>query len=80
MLHSTHTRSRQTRMARPQLYLDKEHGWLAGVCAGIGRSLRVDPDMVRVTAVIAALFMPKVVIAAYLLCWLLLDRRLTTDA
>lgn len=62
-----------------ELRLDKQRGWLAGVCAGIGRSLQIDPDIVRVVTVIAGLFTPKLIIAAYLVCWLILDRRQPDD-
>jgi phage shock protein C len=67
------------RTFRAELKLDKQRGWLAGVCAGIGRCLAIDPDIVRVATVIAALFLPKFVIAAYLLCWLVLDRHQARD-
>lgn len=69
------SRFHSTDLNLDKLRLDKQRGWLAGVCAGIGRSLRIDPDIVRVSTVIAALFMPKLIIAAYLVCWLILDRR-----
>lgn len=68
-----------SRYPRAELRLDKQRGWLAGVCAGIGRALAMDPDVVRVATVITALFLPKFVIAAYLLCWLILDRRQPGD-
>ncbi|MBM4204673.1 MAG: PspC domain-containing protein [Gammaproteobacteria bacterium] len=68
-----------SRTVRAEPKLDKQRGWLAEVCAGIGRSLSVDLDVVRVATVIAALFIPKFVIAAYLLCWLVLDRREARD-
>lgn len=58
---------------RFNLYLDKRNGWIAGVCAGIARRLRVDPAIVRVAVIVTGLFLPKLVIAAYLIAWLVLD-------
>jgi len=61
---------------RLNLYLDKSNGWTAGVCAGIARRTSLDVAVVRVVAIIAALFLPKLTIAAYLIAWLVLDDRL----
>ncbi len=61
------------RRMRSALMVDKRNGWIGGVCAGIARSSRTDPTVVRVAVVIVGLFFPKLVIAAYLLAWLVLD-------
>ena len=61
--------------SRINLYLDKRNGWVAGVCAGIANRLSIDPAIVRVAAIVAGLFLPKPVIAAYLIAWLVLDER-----
>lgn len=53
--------------------LDKANGWLAGVCAGLAGALRLDPALVRVAFVVAALFAPTPVIAVYLIAWVVLD-------
>lgn len=58
---------------RRRLRLDPRHGWIAGVCAGIANYLNTDPAIVRVAVVVAGLFLPKIVIAAYLVAWLVLD-------
>ena len=58
---------------RFRIRLDKDLGWIAGVCAGIARALDTDPAFIRVGAVIAALFFPKLTIAAYLIAWVFLD-------
>ncbi|MDA1076344.1 MAG: PspC domain-containing protein [Proteobacteria bacterium] len=58
-----------------RLYLDKKNGWLAGLCAGIATYFAIDPAFVRVGVVVTALFFPKLVIAAYLVGWLLIDER-----
>ena len=60
---------------RAQFTLDHKQGWALGVCAGLARSLRLEPTVVRVFTVVAALFFPKVTIAAYLVLWLVLDNR-----
>lgn len=58
---------------RKRITLDSREGWIAGVCAGIARYLDTDPAFVRVAVIIAALFMPKLTAAAYLIAWLVLD-------
>lgn len=58
---------------RKRITLDSREGWIAGVCAGIARYLDTDPAFARVAVIIAALFMPKLTAAAYLIAWLVLD-------
>ena len=53
--------------------LDKENGWIAGVCAGFARAFGTDPAFVRVGVIVTALFLPKLTIAAYLIAWVVLD-------
>lgn len=60
---------------RRRFHLNRKQGWLAGVCAGVADTLRTDPAFIRVGFVVAALFMPKVAIAVYLIAWILLDER-----
>ena len=60
---------------RKQLYLDRNHAWLFGVCAGLANYCRTDPAIVRVGAVVSGLFMTKLTIAIYLVAWLILDNR-----
>lgn len=57
---------------RRYLTLDSDNAWLAGVCAGAARALRTDPVLVRTGFVVCGLFMPRVVLAVYLVAWLLL--------
>ena len=66
-----YTRARR----RLDLYLDKNNGWIAGVCAGIARRIGIDVAIVRVGAIVTGLFLPKLVIGAYLIAWLVLDER-----
>ena len=58
---------------RANIRLDSRNGWLAGVCAGIANHFETDPAIVRVGVIVTGLFLPKLVIAAYLIAWLLLD-------
>jgi phage shock protein PspC (stress-responsive transcriptional regulator) len=58
---------------RANIRLDSRNGWLAGVCAGIANYFETDPAIVRVGVIVTGLFLPKLVIAAYLIAWLLLD-------
>ena len=58
---------------RSGLHLDKKNGWIAGVCAGLANYFDTDPAIVRVAVIVTALFLPKIVIAVYLVAWLLLD-------
>ena len=61
--------------ARDHLELDYGRRWIGGVCAGCANYFGFDPALVRVGTVVTALFFPKIVIAAYLIAWLVLDRR-----
>ena len=60
---------------RSRLHRDKKSGWIAGVCAGLANYFDTDPAFVRVGVIVTALFLPKIVIASYLVSWLLLDER-----
>jgi len=64
----------RTRLAR-----DTHNGWLGGVCAGFGRALNIDPRFLRAGVVIAAVFAPKIVIAAYVVAWILLPAQDVID-
>jgi phage shock protein PspC (stress-responsive transcriptional regulator) len=60
---------------RTKWHLDKDNGWIFGVCAGLANCLHTDPAIVRVGVAVAGLFFPKIVIATYLVAWLILDDR-----
>lgn len=66
---------RYTAAERRRLGLDAQEGIIGGVCAGIARAISVDVSWVRVATVIAAIFLTKITVAAYLVAWLVLDRR-----
>ena len=57
---------------RRRLARDTHNGWLGGVCAGLGRTFNIDAKFLRAGLVILAVLSPKVVIAAYLVAWILL--------
>ena len=60
--------------------IDKDRGWVFGVCAGLANCLHTDPAIVRVGVLVAALFFPKLMIASYLVVWLILDDRLILNS
>ena len=60
---------------RGRLARDHEAGWIAGVCAGVGRYFNIDPAFVRVGFVVGAVFYWKIALAAYIIAWILLPAR-----
>ena len=64
----------QLERLRSSLVRDRR-GWIGGVCAGLANFMNIDPTIVRVATLVAAIVFPKIVIASYLIAWLLLDRR-----
>jgi signal transduction histidine kinase/phage shock protein PspC (stress-responsive transcriptional regulator) len=59
-----------TASSREPLRRDRAHGHIAGVCAGLGRHLRVDPLVVRI-AFVAAATAGGLGIVLYALAWVL---------
>ena len=57
---------------RANLARDRKAGWIGGVCAGMARYFNIDPAFIRVALVVAAIFAWKVVLAAYVVAWMLL--------
>ena len=60
---------------RTSLARDRKDGWIAGVCAGTARYFDIDPAFFRVALVVAAIFSWKIVLAAYIVAWILLPNR-----
>jgi phage shock protein C len=58
-----------------RLELDRTNGMIIGLCAGLGRYFNVDVTWVRIGGIIAAVFLTKAAIAAYVIGWLVLDDR-----
>ena len=63
----------KTKIHLDNIYLDKDNSWVFGVCAGIGKAYNLAPQLVRVCAIISALFFMKLTISAYLVAWLAFD-------
>ena len=59
------------------LYRDKRHGKLGGVCAGIAHKMGVEPWLVRVLAVTCLIFTSFLTLIFYIAAWLLLDDKST---
>ena len=57
-----------------QLTRSRDDKWIAGVCGGIGRYTGVDPNLVRIAAVVLAVVGVGTVIIAYLIAWALMPR------
>ncbi len=55
-----------------RLRRDRAEGWLGGVCAGIARTLGIDPAFVRVGFVVAAVCFTKITLGAYIVAWILM--------
>lgn len=54
-----------------QLARSTSNRWVGGVCAGLADYLRIDPTVVRVLTVVAALFSVGAVGLAYVIAWIL---------
>jgi signal transduction histidine kinase len=61
-----------------ELRRDPEHGMVAGVCAGLGRHLDIDPLLLRI-AFAAMSFASGVGIVAYVLAWILVPAAESSD-
>ena len=60
------------------LYLDRENGWLFGVCAGIAERFGVDLNVLRLLVALAAVLVTVPTLVAYgLAAFVLEDRPLT---
>ena len=62
-----------TRRPRRRLARDRSNAVAAGVCAGLGRRLGIDPVIVRIAFVIAAIATRGGAVAAYVLLWVFMD-------
>lgn len=60
---------------RQRLARDRRNGWIAGVCAGVGRHFGVDPVFLRVAFVVACVFAWKIALVTYVVAWMLLPLR-----
>lgn len=54
---------------RRALEREPRDGWIAGICAGLGRYFHLDPSLVRIVAVFGLLTLTSTTIIAYLIAW-----------
>jgi phage shock protein C len=66
------TRNAYCTQPYPRLSRPREDRKLAGVCAGVARYLGVDVTLVRLIAVLLALWPPGVGLIAYLVAWIVM--------
>lgn len=59
----------------PRFLRETDQAYLGGVCAGIGRGLRIRAIGVRVVVAIAAVMFTTPTLIAYAAAWLLMDSR-----
>jgi phage shock protein C len=64
---------------QPQTYQrltrDTDHGMLGGVCAGVADYLGIDVTLVRLLAVVGAVFGLGSLVIAYVVAWILVPER-----
>lgn len=53
-----------------RLVRSREDRWLAGVCGGIGQYAGIDPNLVRLLMVVAALLSCGTAVIAYVVAWI----------
>ena len=59
-----------------KLYLSRENGKIFGVCAGIGESYDIDPTVVRLVTVAAAILTAIVPVGIiYLIAWAIIPEK-----
>jgi phage shock protein PspC (stress-responsive transcriptional regulator) len=46
--------------------------WLAGVCGGVGEYAGIDPNLVRLLAVVGAVFSAGTLFLAYVIAWIVI--------
>lgn len=63
---------RVTPAAPRKLVRSREDRWLAGVCGGIGEYAGIDPNVVRLLAVIGGVFSAGTLLIAYLVAWVVM--------
>lgn len=61
--------------ARRALRRDPVGAWFGGVCAGLGRYLDVDPNLIRIAATVGLFTLTSTTILAYLIAWVIVPKR-----
>ena len=52
----------------------RDNKWIGGVCGGIGHYTDIDPNLIRLAAVVLTILGFGTVIIAYLIAWLLMPQ------
>jgi phage shock protein PspC (stress-responsive transcriptional regulator) len=55
-----------------RLLRSRNDRWIAGVCGGIGEYAGVDPNLVRLLAVVGAVFSAGTLFLAYIVAWIVM--------
>jgi phage shock protein C len=58
--------------APKKLLRSRNDRWIAGVCGGVGEYAGVDPNLVRLLAVVGALFSGGTLFLAYIVAWIVM--------
>jgi phage shock protein PspC (stress-responsive transcriptional regulator) len=58
-----------------KLYRSKKDRILSGVSAGIGEYAKIDPNIIRLLWVFAAIFSHGLAIIAYIIAWIILPEK-----
>ncbi|QNN51496.1 PspC domain-containing protein [Nocardioides mesophilus] len=61
--------------APKRLVRSRDDRWVAGVCGGIGAYAGIDPNVVRLLAVLAALLSCGTAVIAYIVAWVLMPEQ-----
>jgi phage shock protein C len=55
-----------------RLLRSRDDRWLGGVCGGVAEYAGIDPNVVRLLAVVGGVFSAGTLLVAYLLAWVLM--------
>ena len=59
-------------LASTRFHRSRSNSMIGGVCGGIAQDLRIDPNLLRVIAVLGLVASAGLAAAAYVACWALL--------
>lgn len=57
-----------------RLVRSREDRWLAGVCGGVGEYAGIDPNLMRLLAVVGGVLSAGTLLIAYLLAWVVMPQ------
>ena len=60
--------------SKERLQRSRQKAKVAGVCSGLARYLGVDPTLIRLLAVLLALYPPGLGVLFYVVCWIVIPR------